>query len=317
MPAIRLSCAIVLNVGYGSSAGHARISLALVAATMIEMDDGAQLRTWTGGSLIPQRLPLVMVHGGPGVPDYLAPVAGIVDDLCVVHRYDQRGTGGSPWEGDHAIARHVQDLASLLDAWGYDRVVLVGHSFGTNMASYFLLAHPERVAGLIQLAGPFLDPWREADLAAQRARRSGEQQARLDELDAIASRTDAEEIEYLTLSWFTDHADRARAWDWALAAARTLRPVNYAMNAQLNAASKTDPLESRVGELRELLPPGAVIIGGAGDTRPAAALRRLGAGLSCEVIIIPDAGHEPWLEAPGQFAAALRAAANRQTRTAG
>jgi pimeloyl-ACP methyl ester carboxylesterase len=40
-----------------------------------------------------------MVHGGPGVPDYLAPVAGIIDDLCPVHRYDQRGTGGSPWEG--------------------------------------------------------------------------------------------------------------------------------------------------------------------------------------------------------------------------
>jgi pimeloyl-ACP methyl ester carboxylesterase len=235
-----------------------------MAAAMIEMDDGAQLRTWTEGSVIPRRLPLVMVHGGPGVPDYLAPVAGIVDDMCLVHRYDQRGTGGSAWEGKHTITRHVQDLASLLDAWGHDRAVLVGHSFGTTMASYFLLAHPGRVAGLIQLAGPFLDPWRDADLAAQRARRSGEQQARLEELDAIGSRTDAEEIEFLTLSWFTDHADPARAWDWALGAARTLRPVNYTMNAQLNAARKTGPLESRVDEIRELLPPGAVIIGGAG-----------------------------------------------------
>jgi pimeloyl-ACP methyl ester carboxylesterase len=263
-----------------------------MAATMIEMDDGARLRTWSRGPAIPQRLPLGLVH-------------------C----YDQRGTGGSPWDGEHTIARHVQDLASLLDAWGHDRVVLAGHSFGTDMASYFLLAHPERVAGLIQLAGPFLDPWREADLAAQRVRRSGEQQARLDELAAVVSRTDAEEVEYLALSWFTDHADRARAWDWAVAAARTRRPVNYAMNAQLNAARKASPLESRVDELREVLPPGAVIIGGAGDTRPAAALRRLGARLNCEVIIIPGAGHEPWLEAPGQFATALRAAAKRQTRT--
>jgi pimeloyl-ACP methyl ester carboxylesterase len=291
-----------------------RISLTLMTAAMVEMDDGARLRAWTGGSVIPRRLPLVMVHGGPGVRDYLAPVAGMVEDLGLVHRYDQRGTGGSAWDGEHTIGRHVQDLVSLLDAWGHDQVVLVGHSFGTNMASYFLLAHPERVAGLIQVAGPFLDPWREADLAAQRARRSGEQQARLDELDAMASRTDAEEIEYLTLAWFTDHADRARAWDWALAGARTLRPVNYAMNAQLNAAKKTDPLESRVDELRRLLPPGAVIIGGAGDTRPAAALRRLGARLSCEVIIIADAGHQPWLEAPGQFAGALRGAVKRQAQ---
>jgi proline iminopeptidase len=281
---------------------------------MIELDDGAQLRTWTTGSAIPQTFPLVLVHGGPGVPDYLAPVADIIDDMCLVHRYDQRGTGGSCWEGEHTIARHVHDLALLLDAWGHDQVVLVGHSFGTNLASYFLLAHPERVAGLIQLAGPFLDPWREADRTAQRARRTDEQQARHDELDAIESRTDAEEIEYLALSWFTDHADQARAWEWALTSARTLRPINYAMNRQLNAAKKTDPLESRVDELRENLPAGAMVIGGAGDSRPADALRRLGTRLNCEVVIVPNAGHYPWLEAPDLFTAAFRAAVKRQWR---
>ncbi|MGW4798917.1 alpha/beta fold hydrolase, partial [Nonomuraea sp. NPDC004297] len=157
---------------------------------MIELDDGARLRTWTTGSADPGRFPVVMVHGGPGLPDYLAPVAAVIDDLCLVHRYDQRGTGGSRWQGEHTVARHVRDLAALLDAWGHDRVVLAGHSFGCNLASYFLLAHPERVAGLIQLAGPFLEPWRAADRAAQRARRTGEQQARLDELDATGARTE-------------------------------------------------------------------------------------------------------------------------------
>jgi pimeloyl-ACP methyl ester carboxylesterase len=284
-----------------------------MTAAMIELDDGARLRTWTAGRATPHRVPAVMVHGGPGIPDYLAAVAGIIDDLCLVHRYDQRGTGGSPWDGEHTIARHVRDLALLLDAWGHDRVVLVGHSFGTDLACYFLMAHPERVAGLIQLAGPFLHPWREAYRAAQRARRTGEQQTRLEELEAIASRTDAEEIEYLTLSWLTDHADRARAPTWALASARTLRPVNYTMNSRLNAAKKADPLESHVDELREHLPPGAMIIGGAGDSRPADALRRLAKRLNCEVTIVPKAGHHPWLEAPEQFGVALRAAVQRQT----
>lgn len=284
---------------------------------MIEMDDGAQLRTWTTGTASPRRLPVVMLHGGPGVCDYLAPVAGLIDDLCLVHRYDQRGTGGSFWEGEHTIARHLHDLSLLLDAWGHERVVLVGHSFGGNLAAYFLLAHPERVAGLIFLAGPFLEPWREADRAAQRARRTDEQQARLEGLEAIASRTDAEEIEYLTLSWLTDHADRARARDWALASARTLRPINYVMNSQLNAAKKADPLESHVDELRERLPPGAVIIGGSGDSRPADALRRLGKRLDREVVIVPDAGHNPWLEAPDRFGAALRMAVDTQTLVSG
>ncbi|MFI6816138.1 alpha/beta fold hydrolase [Nonomuraea sp. NPDC050328] len=288
-----------------------------MTVALIELGEGTQLRTWTTGSVIPQRFPVVMLHGGPGVRDYLAPVAGIIEDLCLVHRYDQRGTGGSSWEGEHTIARHVEDLVLLLDAWGHDRVVLVGHSFGTNLAGYFLLAHPERVAGLIQIAGPFLDPWREADRAAQRARRTDDQQIRLDELEAQKSRTEVEEIEYLTLAWSTDHADRTRAWEWALTSARTLRPINYAMNAQLSAAKKAGPLELHVDELRQLLPPGAVIIGGAGDSRPADALRRLGTRLNCEVIIIPNAGHHPWLEAPDQFGAALRAAVEAQTQRAG
>ncbi|WP_426503309.1 alpha/beta fold hydrolase [Dactylosporangium sp. McL0621] len=279
-----------------------------MAETMIAMDDRVRLRTWTSGAGKPA---VVMLHGGPGLPDYLAPVAGLIDDLCAVHRYDQRGTGGSPWAGEHTIARHMRDLARLLDAWGHERVVLVGHSFGTDLAGHFLLAHPGRVAGLVQLAGPFTEPWRDADRAAQRARRSGRQQARLEELDAIEVRGEAEEIEYLALSWCTDHADRARAWEWALAAARALRPVNYAMNRQLNAAKRADPLEGRLDELRELLPPGATIIGGAGDSRPAGALRRLANRLGCTVDIIPDAGHHPWLEAPGRFRAALRAAVAR------
>jgi hypothetical protein len=45
---------------------RSRIRLRAVTAIMIEMEDGAQLRTWTEGSVIPQRLPVVMVHGGPG-----------------------------------------------------------------------------------------------------------------------------------------------------------------------------------------------------------------------------------------------------------
>ncbi len=140
---------------------------------------------------------------------------------------------------------------------------------------------------------PFLDPWRESDNATQHDRGSDQQWARLKELEAVESRTETEETEFLALSSFTDHADRSRAWDWAMQAAQTRRPLNYVMNTQVNAAKNADPLDSHVDELRDFLPPGTVIIGGAGDSRPAAALRRFGALVNCEVIIIPDAGHEP------------------------
>jgi proline iminopeptidase len=38
---------------------------------------------------------LVCCHGGPGLWDYLAPVAEMVDDLMTVYRYDQRACGRS------------------------------------------------------------------------------------------------------------------------------------------------------------------------------------------------------------------------------
>lgn len=283
---------------------------------MVEMNDGARLRTWDAGAAGDDRLPVVTVHGGPGVRDYLEPVSHMVEDLTRVHRYDQRGVGGSTWAGSHTIARHVEDLRQLLEAWSYDSVVLVGHSFGTDLATFFLLAHPDRVAGIVYLSGPFVGPWREPTRATERARRSDPQQARLDRLERIASRTEDEEIEFLALSWFPDHADARRAWEWALESARTSHPINYAMNAQLNADKRVDPLEVNLDRLRELLPAGAAIIGGEGDPRPASFLRQLASRLDCDVTIIPGAGHDPWMEEPAQFRSALRDAVARQLRRA-
>lgn len=283
---------------------------------MVEMDDGVRLRTWQAGSTAAKQLPVVMIHGGPGLRDYLEPVSDLIADISAVHRYDQRGTGGSPWDGTHTIARHVRDLRQLLDTWEYQRVVLIGHSYGTDLASFFLLAHPERVAGIVYLCGPFLGPWREPTHAAERARRSTSQQARLDQLDQLSSRTDEQDIEFLTLKWFTDHADQHNAHSWAHASALSLRPVNFSMNTQLNTDKKVEPLEASIARLRKLLPAGAAIIGGEADPRPAASLRQLAAQLNCEATIIPAAGHQPWLEKPEQFRTALRRVLQRQVHSA-
>lgn len=108
------------------------------------MTDGAQI-SWISLGDKPNAArtpPVVMLHGGPGLPDYLADVAPMVADLAPVHRYDQRGTGESRWQGPHSLARHVEDLAELLDAWGAPEGVLIGHSYGTDLATRFCLAHP-------------------------------------------------------------------------------------------------------------------------------------------------------------------------------
>lgn len=81
---------------------------------LASMADGARLRRMALGDTTRQP-PVVMLHGGPGLPDRPGDVAPMIADLAPVYRYDQRGTGQSPWRGRHSLVRHAEDLVELLD----------------------------------------------------------------------------------------------------------------------------------------------------------------------------------------------------------
>lgn len=249
---------------------------------------------------------MVMLHGGPGLPDYLGDVAPAIAGLAPVHRYDQRGTGGSRWQGRHTFARHVADLAELLDGWDAPQAVLIGHSYGADLAVRFCLAHPERVAAVLLMCGPMTDEGRPGYRAERDRRMSPARQERLRELEGIPRRTDDQEVELLALSWFTDHADPDHGWRRAVRSARRRRPVNWEMNRELGAERRADPIEQHLDELRGCLPPRTEILGGAADPRPVSALESLARTLGVPLTRIDGAGHEPWLEEPDAVRAHLR-----------
>lgn len=261
------------------------------------MIDEAQIRWVALGDTTWKPL-VVMLHGGPGLPDYLGDVATMIADLAPVYRYDQRGTASSPWQGRHTFARHVDDLAELLDVWGAPEAVLIGHSYGATLASRFCMAHPDRVAAMLLMCGPFVGEWRTGDRAERDLRMSATQRERLRELQQLPHRTEDQEVELLTLSWFTDHADPERGWHWAAQGARQRRPINWVMNRELGEEGHSDPLDQHLDELRGCLPTRVEILGGASDPRPLSALESLALRLDVPLTRVDNAGHEPWLEQP-------------------
>ncbi len=99
--------------------------------------------------------PVVFLHGGPGIADlagdaaYFGQLTGDGYDVWV---YDQVGTGRSNRLADprgYTIARGVADLEAIRRRIGADRLVLIGHSYGAQVAASYLAAHPGHVARVV------------------------------------------------------------------------------------------------------------------------------------------------------------------------
>lgn len=72
--------------------------------------------------------PIVLLHGGPGLDDYLAPIAQFLAPTFHVVTYDQRGSGASSHHGPYRIQDHVNDLEVLRQHLGTEHLHLFGHS---------------------------------------------------------------------------------------------------------------------------------------------------------------------------------------------
>ena len=103
--------------------------------------------------------PAILLHGGPGYASfYMRSLEALGADRPVV-RYDQLGAGKSDKITDTAmfnITHFVRELDSLRAHLGYDKVHVVGHSWGTILGFEYYRAHPEHVASLT-LMSPALD----------------------------------------------------------------------------------------------------------------------------------------------------------------
>ncbi|MFF2848748.1 alpha/beta fold hydrolase [Streptomyces sp. NPDC058001] len=266
--------------------------------------DGTQLAY----HLLGEGAPVVCLPGGPTDSAYLGDLGGLSEHRQLV-RLDLRGTGGSATPSDPAsyrCDRLVDDVEALRAHLGLDRMDLVAHCAGANLATQYAVRHPERVSGLalitpsVRAVGLSIS----GDLRCETARsREGEPwfPAAYAALETIVAGR-ATDDDWKAISPFSyGRWDEAAQAHQAEGDARMNMDVvagfcadgAFAPDATRAAlAGFTSPVLLLAGEVDPGAPP-----------RTAAEFAALFA--AAEVVVQPGAGHYPWLDDAVWFSATL------------
>ncbi len=114
--------------------------------------DGTRIRAWRSDQ---PGVKLVVANGLGTTPECWPALVREGSGYDTVTWY-QRGTFGSERPADQKRIRvedHVQDMLALMDDQGVDRALVACWSIGVNVAFEFARLHPERVAGILAVAG--------------------------------------------------------------------------------------------------------------------------------------------------------------------
>ena len=98
----------------------------------------------------------VVISNGLGTPPTAWPTVIAEDSGFRVVTWYYRGTGGGERPADPSridVEDHVEDLLALMDHEGIERALIACWSLGVNVGFEFARTHPERVAGLMAVAG--------------------------------------------------------------------------------------------------------------------------------------------------------------------
>ena len=267
------------------------------AAEVLNTDDGAQLWHASSGA----GSPVILCHGGPGLWDYLGPLAALIEDVAEVHRWDQRGGGRSSRTSPYTVARMVKDMEAVRRHVGVERWFVAGHSWGAELALHYAVAHPERTRGLVYLSGRgSMDSWRDVNKAAGRQREmlrtTQEQRDRLELLAGLPQRTPDLEREFRLLSWVTDVSPGVDAEALLRDMLEAPHEINFDANKELGEDNR-----AATAHLRDALPVlvvPALLIHGSNDPRPTEGAQEIANLLPHATLEVVQAGHLPWLETP-------------------
>ncbi len=243
--------------------------------------------------------PVVLLHGGPGLSDYLDSLDGELSPGYTVYRYQQRGLAPSTTSGPFTVEAHADDALAVLRAVAPTGAVIIGHSWGGYLAMHLAALRSPLIVGLV-----VVDPLGAvgdggiADMSRLvEARTSADSLARLKDLDRRADAGEGtidDALESLALTWPARFADPANA--------PAMPPMSLSLECNAETwVSIQDHLEKQTvaGLLPKVTTPAVFVLGADSPIPPEHGLASAALIPGASAVVHEGCGHFPWIERPG------------------
>ena len=256
-------------------------------------------------------VPLICIHGGPGLSHhYLLTLAALADARPVI-LYDQLDSGNSDKPADPEnwrIERFLAEIDALRDHLNLSTVDIYGSSWGGTIAAEYAITRPKGLRSVI-LASPVIDVARWIDDCTEYRRALAKEiQSVLDEHEANGT-TESDEYQDAVLHFYRRHLCRSDPWPFEINRSFDLfnyqmyqtmwGPAEFTCNGFLCGYSCAD-------RLKEIDVPTLFTCGEHDEASPAACRIFADAtpNAKCEVSI--GCSHTAHLEKPSEYLATIR-----------
>jgi len=253
---------------------------------------------------------LVCLPGGPGrASAYLEDLGGLAQERTLV-LLDARATGHSEVPADPSTLRFdrlAEDVEALRVHLGEEQLDLLGHSAGTIVAQAYAAAHPDRLRSLVLVTpSDRLQGGARADVAGIRAARSGEPwYAEAAEAESAAADASPGQLQALQRAQRPFYYGR---WDARTQAHAATADRQMSRRAEMGFAVGVEAVDvpALLASLQAVDVP--VLVVGAerdGATGVEAVATVAAAFARAETVVLPRAGHFPWVDEPEAFRSAV------------
>lgn len=108
-------------------------------------------------------VPIIFLHGGGSsisAWDLILPYLSDLKNTLVTFDFRGHGLSDRPEKfEDYKIEKHAEDLEKIIQYIKSDKVILVGHCFGSFVAVTYSSIHPDKVVRLVIINSCFRLPW--------------------------------------------------------------------------------------------------------------------------------------------------------------